>query len=452
MISPADFGKKYMTGFALPKHVQEFQRATLQLLNDKDISRICVEAPVRHGKSYWWSVLVPAWLCVTRPHWSILGVSYGLELSKEFSRQILQIVEKAAPDYDLEIDPKWKRVDSFRWRGGTGGYQCTSAIGGINGRGFHWITADDLVRDAEEARSVMGRENLKTWFFGDCLSRLEPGGKIAMVMSRRHPSDIMGECLRMNSELPKALKWKKIQFKAIGDDGKALWPARYSLDWLRAKKREYELAARAHDWHALFQQDPRGDPSTCEWANDLLDILTKNKTMENSRLTVVACDPRKGDRAEPGSFRAIAIVDCDWQGSLLARFDLQQRDASDCAADFAAEITGLRFVAAPAPDAAVVDCSGGCGQIAKDVRGRLDLAKVRIPLHSFVDAEKSRDLRIRLDLTEFLKNRKLSIVDDEFGKMAIRQFEEFPSGKHDTALNALSLAIRLIRELILKGC
>ena len=91
----------------------------------------------------------------------------------------------------------------------------------------------------------MERSSLLNWWMGDALRRLEPNGKVSLIMSRKHPQDIVGLMLGMNAQLPPSKRWHQVLFKAIGDDGAALWPERYPLNELLSIKRELELSNKS---------------------------------------------------------------------------------------------------------------------------------------------------------------------------------------------------------------
>ena len=181
--SPGAFAREFLPGFEAPPHVRAFERATLELLASRSIHRQVIEAPVRHGKSYWHSIIVPAWFCCAFPNRKCLGVSYGKELADEFSGDVLRLCEEAGARLGLRM--AWRRRGSFRWADFGGGYDSTTAQGAVTGKGYHLITADDLVKDDAEARSAVERARLSKWWLFDCCTRCEPGAKVSLVMSRR---------------------------------------------------------------------------------------------------------------------------------------------------------------------------------------------------------------------------------------------------------------------------
>ena len=65
--------------------------------------------------------------------------------------------------------------------------------------------------------------------------RLQPGGKIIVVMTRWVTDDLTGRLVKAQSE-PKADKWNVIEFPAIMPNGQPVWPEYWKLEDLEAVK------------------------------------------------------------------------------------------------------------------------------------------------------------------------------------------------------------------------
>lgn len=444
-LTPARFATNFFPDFKFPPHVQGFQRASMRLLFDPRVNRQVVEAPVRHGKSVWHSIIVPAWHCLTFPDKRVLGVSYGASLSDTFSREVVKLVTKAAPSYGLEMDPKWTRVDSFRFADHQGGYDSVGAGGAVAGKGYHLIAADDLVKDEEEARSPTMRNSLERWFRSDLMTRCEPGAKVSLVMSRRHPSDLSGMCLAMNAELPESLKWDSVKFPAIDEEGNALWPERFPIEKLRDIEREYELSGTSYLFRSLYQQDPYADPAGCEFPSEYFgshifyDELPPDL---QTRFHVISCDPSKGSKSKSGDYAAFVSARLTWTNELWCDVKLVRMTAADVIENLAAMIVEAK------PHAASVEVQGFQELIAAEVRRRLDAKGCIVPLHPF-DSSEQKETRVRLSMTEWLHTKRLRIRDTLGGRLCVAQLREFPSGEHDDGPDVLSQSVFMIGEALL---
>ena len=73
----------------------------------------------------------------------------------------------------------------------------TSGVGGpITGKGADLLIVDDAIKNAQEALSGRHRQKVWDWFASTALTRLEPGGKVIIVMTRWHEDDLVGRLLK----------------------------------------------------------------------------------------------------------------------------------------------------------------------------------------------------------------------------------------------------------------
>jgi predicted phage terminase large subunit-like protein len=101
---------------------------------------------------------------------------------------------------------------------------------------------------------------LWNWYRSDLLTRLKPGGRMVLIMTRWHEDDLGGRLLAQEPG------WRCIRLPALAeaDDplgralGAPLWP-----EWESAAELERKRDAMgARGWYALFQQAPRPDGGT----------------------------------------------------------------------------------------------------------------------------------------------------------------------------------------------
>jgi predicted phage terminase large subunit-like protein len=124
------------------------------------------------------------------------------------------------------------------------------------------IIIDDPISDAFEAYSPTALEKVWLWYKETLRDRLNPGGKIVMVMSRWHQNDPAGHVLR-ESATGEGEHWDELRLPAIAekndplgrDEGEALWPEVWPLTSLMAVKK----AQGARGFAARFQGTPRAD-------------------------------------------------------------------------------------------------------------------------------------------------------------------------------------------------
>jgi len=230
--------------------------------------------------SWFISKYLTAWHVGCWPNKNVLLTSYSDTLAKGFSRDARMILEEYGPDLfgvkvrgDSRSVNRWEIADHF------GGFKASTLYGSITGVGGDLIVIDDPVKDAKAAHSVNAREALWEWYQETLRGRLEPGGKIIVVMSRWHEDDLVGRLLAHSESDPEADQWERIRLPAIAEPGpdepefkmpievlrevgwtdemgrqagEALWPERWPVKRLRRIK----ASVSAVSWESNYQQRP----------------------------------------------------------------------------------------------------------------------------------------------------------------------------------------------------
>jgi predicted phage terminase large subunit-like protein len=143
----------------------------------------------------------------------------------------------------------------------------TAGIGGpITGKGGDLVIIDDPVKNYAEAVSTTLSRAQWNWYQTTLRTRLEPGAKILLVMTRWAETDLSGRL--EESDEP----WTDVRLPALAEEddplgrepGEALWPARYDVEAL-AKTRD---ALSGSHWASLYQGRPTpldGDVFRKDW-------------------------------------------------------------------------------------------------------------------------------------------------------------------------------------------
>ena len=446
LATPARYAKMTMAErFLFPPHVQQFQRTALRLLTDPICNRIIVEAPVRHGKSEFWSHVFPSWYLSMFPDNGVLLSTYSSDFSAEMSGRCRDHLDQWGHLTGLRLDPAYHARDYFKVLGRNGRMAGIGTFGAVSGKGFNLIIADDLVKDQQEANSPASRNSLARWFVADLLTRCEPGAKIVVVMSRRHPDDLTGRLLAMNPDLPPALKWHSIKFKAIGDDGAALWPGRYNLEQLRSIEQEFAMQGASYLWSCLYQQDPRGDPAACEWPDDYFaGIFYDNLPEQPYRLKIMALDPSMGKNAKTGDYPALlhVLMDCGnppqlWVDDAFMRVvPLPMVEAMSVA-----------WLEQKKPDSFAIEVNGFQERVAADIIRMAGEKGLSVPVSPHVDTE-DKEVRLRMELGPLLAQHQLHFRNTQANRLVVKQLQEFPTGAHDDGPDALAIAVREFKRLL----
>jgi predicted phage terminase large subunit-like protein len=226
----------------------------LEALATGDTDRLMLLLPPGSAKSTYASLVFPPWWFARHPGSSIVAASHTASLARHFGRGVRGLVEQHASRLGYALDPASRAAHRFGTTSGAE-YYATGVRGPITGRRADLILIDDPVKSQAEADSPAARDHLWSWFRSDLTTRLKPGGRILLIMTRWHPDDLGGRIL----EGPDA--WRTLRLPALAEagdpmgraPGEALWPEWESAEAL-ARKRAI-VGERA--FAALFQQDPR---------------------------------------------------------------------------------------------------------------------------------------------------------------------------------------------------
>jgi predicted phage terminase large subunit-like protein len=234
-------------------------------LESRRIERAIFLMPPRHGKTQLVSLWFPFWYLRRHPtHWVRL-VSYGAEYASELGGKARDLVTEHGASFGMTL----RKNASDHWSLALGGGLSTAGAGGVlTGLGADLLVIDDPIKNDEEARSKTIRDKQWDWLQATALTRLEPGGVVALVMTHWHYDDLAG---RLTSGQMGGEPWHVLRLPAIATaqepawpDGlgraasEALWPTRYSARTLGLRR----AAMSAYWFSALYQQRPQQDEGT----------------------------------------------------------------------------------------------------------------------------------------------------------------------------------------------
>lgn len=199
----------------------------LQEFIESDEDVCVVNIPPRHGKSRTAGNLVE-WVLGRDNTEKIMTGSYNETLSTMFSKNVRNSIQEEKADENKPVftdvfpGTRIKHGDGamnlWSLEGGYNNYLATSPTGTATGFGCSLMIIDDLIKSALEANNATILENHWTWFTDTMLSRLEEGGKILVIMTRWHSSDLAGRALKWCKETGK--KYRHIKMSALQDKGK----------------------------------------------------------------------------------------------------------------------------------------------------------------------------------------------------------------------------------------
>lgn len=226
----------------------------LERLERGEINKLAIFMPPRSGKSLMSSLLFPAWVLGRNPTKKVILASYSQELATKFARGCRDIMRsewysEIFPGVDLRDDVQ--RQDQWELTAG-GGYRGVGVGGSLSGFGGDFLIIDDVHKSRAEAESQTVRNNVFDWYSSTAYTRLQPDGKVLMVLTRWHLDDLPARLLAKGG-------WEVISFPAVANQdeefrkaGEPLWPARFSAERLQETKETISV----YDWNSLYQQNP----------------------------------------------------------------------------------------------------------------------------------------------------------------------------------------------------
>lgn len=251
-----DLAKKISNGkYLSAPHLELIQSKLLELCN-RNIKRLMINMPPRHGKSELISKYFPFWYIGKNPGHRIIHATYGDSLSRSIGKQLKELfLDFGKSIFDFELAKDSRSAKELRIRK-AGGIYLTGVGGSLTGRGCDLLIIDDPIKNHQDAYSYKLRENLFEWYQSTAFTRLEPNGVIVILMTRWHESDLCGRLLEFEKE-----KWTVISLPAISESendllgreiGEPLWKERFPIDALMDRK-----STLNDTWFAsMYQQRP----------------------------------------------------------------------------------------------------------------------------------------------------------------------------------------------------
>ncbi len=254
----------------------------------REIKRLMIFMPPRHGKSELVSRKLPAFIFGKNPDAKIIGTSYSADLASAMNRDVQRILDSLSYH---ELFPKTnlnnknirtvsgnalRNSDKFEIVGHKGMYRSAGVDGGITGMGGDYIIIDDPIKNRQDANSPTIRKKVFDWYTSTLYTRLEKNACILITLTRWHEDDLAGKLLSAMKTNPDADKWEILCLPAVYEpslaqsydirqkEGEALWKWKYNEKALRTMK----ATMGSFEWSALYQQRPQpaeGSIIKAEW-------------------------------------------------------------------------------------------------------------------------------------------------------------------------------------------
>ena len=397
-----------------------------------ELTRLIINMPPRHTKSEFASYFLPAWMIGNYPQLKIIQATHTAELAVNFGRKTKNLID--SKEYQdlfatrLQEDSK----AAGRWNTAQGGeYFAVGVQGAVTGRGADLLIIDDP-HSEQDVNSPNAFEKTYEWYTSGPRQRLQPGGRIILVMTRWSKKDLTEMLLKAQAE-EKADKWDVVEFPAIMPSGKPVWPEYWRLEDLEAVK----ASAGISKWNAQYMQNPTSDEGALikrEWWQDWegeMPILEhviqsydtaflKKQTADYSAITTWGVF-----RKDEDSPQSIILID-----AIKGRYEFPElkRLAYDQYMYWKPETVLVEAKAAGLPLI-------------------FELRKMGIPVADFTpNRGNDKHARVNSVAPLFESGRIYAPKNQEFAQEVIEECAAFPYGDHDDLVDSTTQAIMRFRD------
>jgi len=185
--------------------------------------------PPRHTKSEFASFFLPAWMIGQNPKLKIIQATHTAELAVNFGRKAKHLID--SPEYQQIFKTRLQEDSKAagRWNTSDGGeYFAVGVQGAVTGRGADLLIIDDP-HSEQDVNSPSAFDNAWEWYTSGPRQRLQPGGRIVVVMTRWSTKDLTQRLLNAQKN-ENADQWEVVEFPAILPSGKPVWPEYWKLE------------------------------------------------------------------------------------------------------------------------------------------------------------------------------------------------------------------------------
>jgi predicted phage terminase large subunit-like protein len=402
--------------------------------------RLIINMPPRHTKSEFASYLLPAWFLGKFPHKKVIQTSHTAELAVNFGRKVRNLVDqdiytKIFPGVALQIDSK----AAGRWATNKSGDYFAIGVGGaVTGKGADLLIIDDPHSEQEAALAENNPEiydKVYEWYTSGPRQRLQPGGSIVIVMTRWSKRDLTGQVLKASAQRG-GDEWEVIEFPALFENDKPLWPEFWNLEELLALKEELPNSK----WMAQYQQNPTSEISAIvkrEWWQ-----IWEGEEPPDCQFTLMAWDTafEKSSRADYSAMTLWGVFyHPDDNGIAQANIILLNafRDRM--------EFPTLKRVAIEhyqewAPDSVIIEKKASGAPLIYEMRA------MGIPVQEFTPV-KGNDKISRLNaVSDIFASGRVWAPNTSWAEEVIDEVASFPAGEHDDYVDSTSLALMRFRK------
>jgi predicted phage terminase large subunit-like protein len=276
-------------------------------------------------------------------------------------------------------------------------------------------------------------ERAYEWYSSGPRQRLQPGGRILVVMTRWATDDLTGRLLKAQSG-NKADQWKLISFPAIMPDDKPVWPEYWNKEDLDSVK----ASISTKNWNAQYMQDPTSEEGAIikrDWWIDydketlpkLIHVIqsydtafSKKESADYSAITTWGVfEPQEGYE------KAIILLDAH-----KGRYDFP--DLKNVA---------LEQYHYWEPETVIIEAKASGTPLIHELR------RAGIPVVDYVPARgRDKHTRINSCAPVFESGMVWAPLDEHWAQEVIEECAAFPNGQYDDYVDSMTQAVLRYRQ------
>ena len=426
------FVKRMWPQFIEGKHHKEVSEKFNKIASG-ELTRLIINMPPRHTKSEFASYFLPAWMIGNYPELKIIQATHTAELAVNFGRKTKNLIDSESYQKLFTTRLQEDSKAAGRWNTSKGGeYFAVGVQGAVTGRGADLLIIDDP-HSEQDVNSPNAFEKTYEWYTSGPRQRLQPGGRIILVMTRWSKKDLTQMLLNAQRE-EKADQWEVIEFPAIMPSGQPMWPQYWKLEDLEAVK----ASAGVNKWNAPYMQNPTSDEGAIikrewwvDWPHEEMPMIQhviqsydtaflKKQTADYSAITTWGVFRETED-----SPQSLILLD-----SLKGRYEFPElkRLAYDQYLYWKPETILVEAKAAGLPLIA-------------------ELRRQGLPVADY-SPNRGQDKHARVNSVApmFESGRIYAPKEREFAQEVIEECAEFPYGDHDDLVDSTTQAIMRFRD------
>lgn len=400
------------------------------------LSCVAYSTPPQEGKTTW-IVHYIAWQLVRNPWLKVVYATYSQARANAVSRQIRGLVQVWTP-----LKSGSSNVQRWETREG-GGLLAAGRGSAMTGFSSDMTVIDDPIKDMAEAQSETIRETTVEWFSSVVLTRMAALSQIIVIATRWHKDDLIAHVQKaMSAEyvnIPaQATHESDILGRAVGE-----WlPSvqnRSETSWQLIKS-----AVGTYVWQALYQGDPQvtggshinvakidvipWDQVVFRDDHGFMQTLSRALVIQSWDLTfgTIQNGRKKASSGDYVAGQVWAVLSNKW--ILVDRYHER--------ATFTETVTAIQIMSARWPQTSriYVEKAANGAALLNTLRKRAALIKPVTP-------QGSKEVRA-LAIQPVVDEGNVAVLDTVYSDGMFQEFRDFPFGKHDDEVDAMTQAIQ----------